>query len=93
MDRKKELGRFINTDYDPHVYASPQSDEYSIEFEGFKTSIIKQIIYWLLVLVTFGFLWLLARWVPSLYVKMNCTRSSISAANRVCAKVSKNIEF
>ena len=84
---RNDLHRLINCEYDPHVSASPQSDESSIEFEGFTIHPVKQICYWVLVFLSFGFLWLLARWIPSLYITLNCTPSRLDVATRICAKV------
>ena len=94
MNAKGQLGAsslsdLVDKEYDPHVRATPQTDDAVIEFEGFFLSPIKQKLYWLFIILSFGFLWLLARWIPKLYVKLNCSPSSLSEANRICAKVSR----
>lgn len=84
--RRVPIDTLLNKDYDPHVHASAQSDEASIQFVGYQLVIWKSLIYKLLVLLTLGALWLLARWFPSIYITMNCKPCDLRQANRVCAK-------
>ena len=92
--RRVPIDTLLNKDYDPHVHASAQSDEASIQFVGYQLVIWKSLIYKLLVLLTLGALWLLARWFPSIYITMNCKPCDLRQANRVCAKVrSEEIPF
>ena len=78
---------FIVRDFDPRSRCSPESEDAQIEFEAFRTNAIKQIVYWLLVVCTLGFFWLICLWVPKLYVLLNLDRCKLANANRVCAKV------
>ena len=73
----------LRKDFDPQ---SRVDDE--IRFEGFRINIFKRIIYFALILCTLGFVWLLARWIPKLFILLNCSRTSLSKATRICEKVS-----
>jgi hypothetical protein len=84
----KDIDAIVKRDYDPQS----KTDE-TILFEGFRVNTVKQIVYWLLVICTLGFFWLLARWIPSLYVAFNLDRVPLYKATRICAKVSFLLPF
>jgi hypothetical protein len=81
------LEKLLDVDYDPHVSASAQSEEATVCFEGFMLSRWREVLYRFGIVFTLGALWLIARWFPKVYIRLNCTPSSLYCANRVCAKV------
>ena len=87
MSTKLSLSKIVDKEYKPFVSDS-QIDDTTVEFEGFTIHPLKQKLFWFAVLLSLGFVWLLARWIPKLYVKFNFTPSSLSQANRICGKVS-----
>ena len=74
-------------DFDPRTRCGTESEDATIEFEGFHTNPVKQTCYWALSICTFGIFWLLCLWIPKLYISFNLYKCSLEEANRVCAKV------
>ena len=76
-----DFKRVVDKQYQP-----TEELEEIIRFTGYKTHPAKLILYWTLVICTLGIYWLLGRWFPRLYIKTTCFKSTLTDANRICAK-------
>ena len=65
-----------------------ETDSEEVCFVGWRYSKMS-ILYWFFVVCTFGLFWLLSRWIPKLYVKMNYYEAPLDIASFICPKVTQ----